>query len=60
LRDNTEWTETVDIGANRIAGTDSKSVITAFEAALESKTAWENPFQGRGASRRIINTVTEE
>jgi UDP-N-acetylglucosamine 2-epimerase (non-hydrolysing) len=54
LRETTEWTETVAIGANRLAGTDPGSVVAATLEMLASDRRWESPFgDGRGAERIV-------
>jgi UDP-N-acetylglucosamine 2-epimerase (non-hydrolysing) len=60
LRDNTEWTETLDIGANRLAGCDPKAIATAALAALKPSPAWANPFGDGTAARQIVDVVVSE
>jgi UDP-N-acetylglucosamine 2-epimerase (non-hydrolysing) len=52
LRDNTEWTETVAIGANRLAGCDPGRIVAAAQAAMAAPRGWGMPF-GDGAAARI-------
>jgi UDP-N-acetylglucosamine 2-epimerase (non-hydrolysing) len=52
LRDNTEWTETVAIGANRLAGCDPDRIAAAARAAIAAPRRWGMPF-GNGAAARI-------
>lgn len=57
LRDNTERPETVEVGANRIAGTSTDSIIEAFrEAEITGFKIPEqdNPFGDGQTSRRIV------
>lgn len=54
LRENTEWTETIEIGANRLAGTDPESVRIAAGEAADSSTDWPIPFGDGKASERIV------
>jgi len=58
LRDNTERPETVEVGANRIVGTQKKEIVTNF-LALEkdgkSQKGWRNPFGDGFTSKRIID-----
>jgi len=53
LRENTERPETVDVGANVIAGTDSSSILESAKKMVSSKRSWKNPF-GKGDSGNII------
>ncbi|NOY70124.1 MAG: UDP-N-acetyl glucosamine 2-epimerase, partial [Deltaproteobacteria bacterium] len=57
LRENTERPETVDVGANRIAGTDPERIISAFADIMRSGVhKWKNPFGDGRAAKRIIDT----
>lgn len=51
LRDNTERPETVDVGANLIAGTGEQIILCARQM-MESKPEWENPY-GNGESAEL-------
>lgn len=57
LRDNTEWTETLDVGANRLAGCDVEAIITAAQAALEVDANWDVPFGNGDAAVRIADFI---
>ncbi|WP_292462629.1 UDP-N-acetylglucosamine 2-epimerase (non-hydrolyzing) [Methanolobus sp.] len=52
LRDNTERPETVDVGANVIAGVNSNITQLAKEMT-DSATSWNNPY-GRGNAAELI------
>lgn len=57
LRENTERPETVDVGANLIAGSGEK-IIEYTRKMLESDSKWENPFGNGNAAELILqNTV---
>jgi UDP-N-acetylglucosamine 2-epimerase (non-hydrolysing) len=58
LRDNTEWTETVTIGANRLAGCDPRRILAAAGEAMAAKPAWGMPF-GDGAAATRIADISE-
>lgn len=59
LRENTEWTETLDVRANRLAGIEPDSVLRSVKEAVNSRRNWMNPFQS-GASRKIVSFVVCE
>lgn len=59
LRENTERPETVEVGSNRVAGTDPDPVMRAFDAMLDIEPEWENPFGDGSAASRIIDAMTE-
>jgi UDP-N-acetylglucosamine 2-epimerase len=58
LRERTEWTETVDAGANRLVGTRPASIVEA--AHLQNQTSWDGlqPYGDGTAAQRIVNTLT--
>ncbi|WP_227356314.1 non-hydrolyzing UDP-N-acetylglucosamine 2-epimerase [Haladaptatus salinisoli] len=60
LRENTERPETVEVGANTIAGTDPDAVIRRVEEARGRTGDWENPFGDGDAAHRIADTVLDE
>ena len=55
LRENTEWVETIEIGANRLAGTDPERIKAAAKDAFLSKREWSVPFGDGDAAENIIN-----
>lgn len=55
LRENTERPETLEGGANRLAGTDPDRIATAvLEATQSTAHSWKNPFGDGKASERIL------
>lgn len=56
LRDNTERPETVELGANVIAGTNS-NLVNLVNKMTGSLVKWDNPYGDGNASKRIINIV---
>jgi UDP-GlcNAc3NAcA epimerase len=62
LRDETEWVETIDAGANALAGADTAAIIAAAERALGARSAgWRTtarPFGHGDAARQIVETLT--
>jgi len=59
LRENTEWTETVEIGANTLAGTEPKRIVEAVRGMLETKTGWEMPFGDGKSAERIVDVALD-
>jgi UDP-N-acetylglucosamine 2-epimerase (non-hydrolysing) len=59
LRDNTEWTETLAIGANRLAGCDPRRILAAAQEAVAAERSWPVPF-GDGTSAQRIADVAEQ
>ena len=58
LRDNTERPETVDVGANIIAGIGQRIIDCAREM-ITTNYEWENPYGNGNASEVTLqNTVT--
>jgi UDP-N-acetylglucosamine 2-epimerase (non-hydrolysing) len=53
LRENTERPETVDIGANVLAGTDCEAIVQAVSTMLKSSRTWKNPYGDGHAGARI-------
>ncbi len=60
-RPSTEWVETVDVGANAVAGTDATSVLTACDEMVNRPPAWDDPFSIPGASpaQRTVELTVE-
>ncbi|MBI4971296.1 MAG: UDP-N-acetylglucosamine 2-epimerase (non-hydrolyzing) [Candidatus Omnitrophica bacterium] len=59
LRENTEWVETLSVGANRLAGIEPGMILHQTRKALNSQCDWKNPFPA-GASRKIVSFVKKE
>lgn len=56
LRRSTERPETVDVGANRVSGTDPAAILASTDSMLEVERRWPNPF-GEQPSKEIIDVV---
>jgi UDP-N-acetylglucosamine 2-epimerase (non-hydrolysing) len=54
LRDNTERPETVDVGANLLAGTKPENILLAARHMMERNHTWTNPFGTGNAALRIL------
>jgi UDP-N-acetylglucosamine 2-epimerase (non-hydrolysing) len=58
LRDNTERPETVEVGANIVAGIDPVTILSSAQKILERERSWENPFGDGEAGKRIVDIIT--
>ena len=54
LRENTERPETVEEGANIVAGLIPKNILKAVDKMLMRKAKWKNPFGDGKSGERII------
>jgi UDP-N-acetylglucosamine 2-epimerase (non-hydrolysing) len=57
LRYNTERPETMDVGANIIAGTEPKQILEKTKTMLYAKRKWENPFGDGTAAKKIVDIL---
>jgi len=57
LRENTERPETVEVGANVLAGTDPGVMLKSAKMMLTQGKSWENPFGDGKIGEYIIQTV---
>jgi len=53
LRRNTERPETVDAGANVLAGTDAGAIVRAVKTMMKASRTWKNPYGDGHAGERI-------
>jgi UDP-N-acetylglucosamine 2-epimerase (non-hydrolysing) len=53
LRENTERPETVDCGANVLAGTDPDAISRAVRTMMAASRTWQNPYGDGHAGERI-------
>jgi UDP-N-acetylglucosamine 2-epimerase (non-hydrolysing) len=53
LRENTERPETVDAGANVLAGTDPDAIFKAVSTTMAASRTWKNPYGDGHAGERI-------
>jgi UDP-GlcNAc3NAcA epimerase len=61
VRDETEWTETVESGWNIIAGTQTKRIIQAFKSLAGVRLPVPPPYFGDGkASRQIVKILSSQ
>lgn len=57
LRDNTERPETVEVGSNFLAGTDSGRILECAKMRVAREESWENPFGDGNAGRKIVDVL---
>jgi UDP-GlcNAc3NAcA epimerase len=58
LRDETEWVETVECGANLLTGADVPTIVEAYEKALTIEVQLKNGIYGDGhAAEKIVATL---
>jgi UDP-N-acetylglucosamine 2-epimerase (non-hydrolysing) len=60
LRYNTERPETLEVGANTLAGTDPYEILKKADHMLNGKNSWSNPFGDGKAGKRIIQILREK
>lgn len=60
LRDNTERPETLDVGANVLAGTSPSRIVDNAKLMLNHDGGWENPFGDGVAGERIVQLLMEK
>jgi UDP-N-acetylglucosamine 2-epimerase (non-hydrolysing) len=59
LRENTERPETVEVGANELAGTDPHRILAAAERQHAASRSWQQPFGDGRAAVRILDTLVQ-
>jgi UDP-N-acetylglucosamine 2-epimerase (non-hydrolysing) len=59
LRDNTERPETLDVGANVLAGTIPSRIVDKTKLMLNCDAVWANPFGDGTAGERIVQLLME-
>jgi UDP-N-acetylglucosamine 2-epimerase (non-hydrolysing) len=57
LRENTERPETVEVGANIVAGTDPDEVLESARSMLNADGDWSNPFGDGTAAEQIVDAI---
>src|SRR5207302_9904414 len=55
LRGNTEWTETLEVGANRLTDCDPERILAGALEAMASRRDWPVPFGDGTAAARIVD-----
>lgn len=59
LRENTERPETVEVGANIVAGTKPEGIVKSAAEMLGRERSWRNPYGDGKAAERILKTILE-
>ena len=58
MREETEWVERIDIGANRLAGADKNKIIDCIDEAQSTNVDFQIDLYGKGkASHNIIDLI---
>jgi UDP-N-acetylglucosamine 2-epimerase (non-hydrolysing) len=57
LRDNTERPETVEVGANVLAGVSPDRIIGSARLMLGRESKWQNPFGDGTSGRQIVDII---
>jgi len=60
LKENTERPETVEVGANALAGREPGSILEKAKRMLGKGKEWSNPFGDGKASNRIVSVICSE
>jgi UDP-N-acetylglucosamine 2-epimerase (non-hydrolysing) len=67
LRENTEWVETVQLGANYLAGSNTERIVKTAEEIIENEEelckklgALPNPFGDGRASQKILKIIKSQ
>jgi len=59
LRDNTERPETVDVGANVVAGSQPSKILAAAMEMMGREAGWVQPFGDGRAGKKIVEVIRE-
>ena len=59
LRYNTERPETIDVGANILAGTEPNNILEKAKIMINTSRDWRNPFGDGRAAERIVNIISK-
>lgn len=60
VRDNTERPETLEIGANTLAGADPKRMLESARKMLSAGNSWPSPFGDGKSGERICKILLEQ
>ncbi|WP_169567994.1 non-hydrolyzing UDP-N-acetylglucosamine 2-epimerase [Sneathiella limimaris] len=59
LRDNTEWIETLDLGANQLAGCNPERILASGNEMISKERNWPTPFGDGSTSDQIADIANE-
>jgi UDP-N-acetylglucosamine 2-epimerase (non-hydrolysing) len=54
LRENTERPETLEVGANMLAGTNPDKIVDCARIMVSKSGGWSNPFGDGTTGRKIV------
>jgi UDP-N-acetylglucosamine 2-epimerase (non-hydrolysing) len=57
LRDNTERPESVEVGANKLAGVTTKEIIDSIDEMIKKTGGWKNPFGDGTTAKKILEIL---
>lgn len=57
LRENTERPETINAGANVLAGTDPEKIFSSAKKMINRRRMWKNPLGNGRAAEQIISVI---
>jgi len=57
LRDNTERPESVEVGANVLAGAEPERIVECARAMRSATRDWPNPFGDGRSGERIVDLL---
>lgn len=57
LRDNTERPETLDVGANVLAGTNPDKIVECAKMMITKNGGWQNPFGDGTTGKKIVDLL---
>ena len=57
LRNETEWVELVEVGANKLAGTDSQAIVAAFRDSSQQIQGMEDLYGDGNAAVKIVDCL---
>ncbi|OPY32668.1 MAG: UDP-N-acetylglucosamine 2-epimerase [Methanomassiliicoccales archaeon PtaU1.Bin124] len=57
LRNETEWVDTIEAGANVLAGTEVENIVACAKKMISSKRDWQLPIAQASPSDIIVSTV---
>lgn len=59
IRENTERPETVDVGGNRIVGSNLEDMVNAIKYFETAEREWENPFGSGDTAEKIVDILQD-